>query len=372
LVRPVRKVGFIVNPIAGMGGRVGLKGTDGEETLKKALWLGAVPVAPLRASEFLDALGSLSKTIEFVTPPGEMGEDVLRGNGVSPTLVPGRQGATTSEDTKAAAVEMASMGLDLIVFCGGDGTARDIMDAIGQRIPVLGIPAGVKMQSGVFATTPKEAATVAVRYLWGELPLREGEVADVDEDGYRMGRLCARLYGYLLIPYEPYSVQGMKAPTAITDDVTENRDAIARYVTDSMEAGVGYVLGPGSTIKAISERLGLPLTLLGVDLIRDGHIVVLDANESDILRELGTGIWRIVVSPIGRQGFVFGRGNQQISPRVIRAVGREGILVVATRDKVEGIDRLRMDTGNREADAIFGGVAKVLVDYGVFEAVRVA
>jgi predicted polyphosphate/ATP-dependent NAD kinase len=164
----------------------------------------------------------------------------------------------------------------------------------------------------------------------------------------------------------------MKAPTVITDDVAENREAIAKYVVERMEAGVGYVLGPGSTVKAINERLGLPMTLLGVDLIRDGQLIVGDANESEILRELGAGTWRIVVSPIGRQGFVFGRGNQQISPRVIRAAGREGILVVATRDKVEGIDRLRMDTGDGEADGIFRGVAKVLVDYGIFQAVRVA
>lgn len=368
----MRKVGFIVNPIAGMGGRVGLKGTDGEETLRKAKELGAEPVAPSRASEFLAALGSLSRTIEFVTCPGEMGEGVLKGNGITPILIAGRGGATTSADTKTAAALMAGMGLDLILFCGGDGTARDIMDAIGQRVPVLGIPAGVKMQSGVFATTPKEGAGVAVRYLWGELPLREGEVADVDEDDYRKGRLSTRLYGYLLIPYEPHSVQGMKAPTVITDDVAENREAIAKYVVERMEAGVGYVLGPGSTVKAINERLGLPMTLLGVDLIRDGQLIVGDANESEILRELGAGTWRIVVSPIGRQGFVFGRGNQQISPRVIRAAGREGILVVATRDKVEGIDRLRMDTGDGGADGIFQGVAKVLVDYGIFQAVRVA
>lgn len=367
----MRKVGFIVNPIAGMGGRVGLKGTDGKMILRKARELGAEPVAPRRASEFLSSLGPLAKTIEFVACPGGMGEDVLGGGGVEPTVIPGRRGATTAADTKTAAKRMAAMGLDLILFCGGDGTARDIMDAIGQTVPVLGIPAGVKMQSGVFAATPKEAGSVAVRYLWGELPLREGEVADVDEDDYRRGRLSTRLYGYLLIPYEPHLIQGMKAPSAATDEVSENREAVARYVAENMEGGVGYVLGPGSTVKAIGSRLGLPMTLLGVDLVKDGRLVARDANESEILRETRSGTWRIVVSPIGRQGFVFGRGNQQLSPRVIKAVGREGILVVATRDKMEGIERLRMDTGDGEADGIFQGTAKVLVDYGVYEAVRV-
>jgi predicted polyphosphate/ATP-dependent NAD kinase len=368
----VRKIGFIVNPIAGMGGRVGLKGTDGKVVLRKAKELGAEPVAPRRASEFIAALGTLAKTMKFITCPGSMGEDVLRGCGIIPTVIPGKRRApTTAKDTKDAVAAMAGMGLDLILFCGGDGTAKDILDAIGEGMPVLGIPAGVKMQSGVFATNIKEAASVAVRYLWGELPLREGEVADVDEEAYRKGRLSTRLYGYLLVPYEPHSIQGMKAPASITDDVMENRDAIAKYVTERMEGDVGYVLGPGSTVKAINERLGIPMTLLGVDLVKEGRVVVRDANESDILMELASGRWQIIVSPIGRQGFLFGRGNQQVSPRVIKAVGREGILVVATRDKIEGIDRLKMDTGDAEADGIFQGVAKVLVDYGIFEALRV-
>jgi predicted polyphosphate/ATP-dependent NAD kinase len=371
LVEPLRKVGFIINPIAGMGGRVGLKGTDGYEVLKKAMGMGAKPIAPSRASEFLTALGTLSKTLEFVTCPGEMGERVLRGHGIEPAIIPGSPGTTSAEDTKAAAVKMAEMSLDLLLFCGGDGTARDIMDAVDQRLPVLGIPSGVKMQSGGFAATPKEAAGVVVRYLWGELSLKEGEVADVDEDDYRRGRLSTRLYGYLLIPNEPHSVQGMKAPAAIADDVLENRDAIAKYIVERMETGVGYVLGPGSTVKAVNERLGLPMTLLGVDLVRERELVAKDVNEADILKELVTGKWCIIVSPIGRQGFVFGRGNQQLSPEVIRAVGKEGILIVATRDKMEEIDRLRMDTGDDEADDMFHGTAKVLVDYGVFEAVRV-
>jgi predicted polyphosphate/ATP-dependent NAD kinase len=368
----MRKVGFIVNPIAGMGGRVGLKGTDGSEVLRRAKVLGAEPVAPRRASEFVEALRSLSEAIEFVTCPGSMGEDVLRARGVAPEVIPGRRkGRTSARDTKDAAAAMARMGLDLILFCGGDGTARDVMDAVGGGVPVLGIPAGVKMQSGVFATTIREAASVAVRYLWGELPLKEGEVADVDEDAYRKGRLATRLYGYLLVPYEPRSIQGMKEPAAATDDAIENRDAVARYVAERMERGVGYILGPGSTVKAINGMLGVPATLLGVDLVRDGKVVAEDAKESDMIRELRSGMWKIVVSPIGRQGFLFGRGNQQISPAVIKAVGREGIQVVATMDKVEGIDRLKMDTGDSDADGIFQGVAKVLVDYGVFIAVPV-
>ncbi len=368
----MRRVGFIVNPIAGMGGRVGLKGTDSRAVLRRARERGAEPVAPRRASEFIAALGSLASAIEFVTCPGTMGEDVLRGHGLAPAVVPGRRrGQTTAEDTRSAAAAMAKMGLDLILFCGGDGTARDVMDAVGQSVAVLGIPAGVKMQGGVFATTIREAASVTVRYLWGELPLREGEVADVDEEAYRKGRLSTRLYGYLLVPYEPRAVQGMKAPAALTDDVLENRDAIARYVVEGMEGDVGYILGPGSTVKAIGERLGLPMTLLGVDLVKDGRVVAGDAGEADILREMGSGSWKVVVSPIGRQGFLFGRGNQQLSPQVLRGAGKDGILVVATRDKMDGIDRLRMDTGDSEVDGLFQGVVKVLVDYGVFVAVRV-
>lgn len=367
----MRRVGFIVNPIAGMGGAVGLKGTDGEEILEKAIKLGAERISVRRAEEFLRALGAVSRTIEFWTCPESMGEEAFLRAGVDYKVIPGRRGKTSAEDTKRAARYMVEQKLDIIVFCGGDGTARDIFDSVDMEIPVIGVPSGVKMQSGVFAVNPKAAAELLIKYLWDEVPLKEAEVADVDEDAFREGRLSARLYGYLLTPYEPTSIQGMKAPTPIRDDVVENMRAVARWVVDNMEDGVVYVLGPGTTVKTIMEVLGLDGTLLGVDLVADRKLIGKDVGEREILERISGRRARVVVSPIGRQGFIFGRGNQQISGRVLKAVGKENVIVISTREKLEGIEFLRIDTGDPEVDRAFQGWIKVLVDYGVFKMMMV-
>ncbi|MEM1573845.1 MAG: ATP-NAD kinase family protein [Candidatus Methanomethylicaceae archaeon] len=367
----IRKIGFIVNPIAGMGGSVGLKGTDGEEILEKAIKLGAKKVALKRAEEFLNSLGTLANTIEFWTCPGEMGEEILKKLNIKYNVIPGRIGKTTAEDTKKAAKYMLNLGVSIIVFCGGDGTARDILDAINTSIPVIGIPAGVKMQSGVFAITPKAAAELLIKYLWDEVSLKEVEVADVDEEAFRLGRLSAKLYGYLLTPYEPNYIQGMKTPTPIKDDVLENMKAIAKWIVDNMEEDVIYILGPGTTVKSILEILGLNGTLLGVDLIMNKKIIKLDANEMDIIQCIKGKKAKIIVSPIGNQGFIFGRGNQQISPEVIKIVGKENIIVISTREKLKDINVLRVDTGDLEVDNMLRGSIKVLIDYGIFKIFKV-
>jgi len=368
----LRVVGLIVNPIAGMGGAVGLKGTDGPEMLAKARLLGAKPLAPLRARSFLEGLSAVRSAVEFIAPPGEMGEYAFEGLGFRIRVLPGKGWDTGPEDTRKAASEMARLGVDIIAFCGGDGTARDVLDAIGQQVPALGIPAGVKMHSGVFAVSPQAAARIVVKFLWGELPLAEGEVADVDEEAFREGRLAARLYGYLNIPYEPVSVQGMKAATQLTDEVRDNMAAIARWIAERMGPGVAYILGPGTTVKAICEELGVGCSLLGVDVLIDGKVVAKDANEEGIIDAIRGRRATIIVSPIGRQGFIFGRGNQQISSKVISAVGRGGVLVIATRDKLEGMDTLKVDTGSAEADGALSGTVKVLVDYNSFRVFRVS
>ncbi|MEM3883077.1 MAG: ATP-NAD kinase family protein [Candidatus Methanomethyliaceae archaeon] len=367
----LRRVGFIVNPIAGMGGAVGLKGTDGDEILERAVKLGAERVSLRRAEEFLRALGVVAQTIEFWTCPDGMGEEAFLRAGVRCTVIPGRRGKTCAEDTKQAARYMLEHNLDIIVFFGGDGTARDILDSVDMKIPVLGVPSGVKMQSGVFAVTPRAAAELLIKYLWDEVPLKEAEVADVDEEAFREGRLSARLYGYLLTPYEPDYIQGMKAPTPVRDDVVENMRAIARWVVEHMEDNTVYILGPGSTVKAIMERLGLESTLLGVDIVADRKLIERDVGEREILEAIRGRRARVIVSPIGRQGFIFGRGNQQISGRVLRAVGKENVLVISTREKLEGIEYLRIDTGDPEVDRLFQGGLKVLVDYGVFKMMMV-
>ncbi len=368
----MKRLGFIVNPIAGMGGRVGLKGTDGEEILKLAIRLGAKPVAPERAKQMLRELRRLGVQCTLITYPREMGEFEARECGFDPVVVGEIGDRTSAEDTRRAAAQMAELGVDLIVFCGGDGTARDVCESVDLKVPVLGVPTGVKMHSAVFAINPAVAAKVVAEFLAGNLPLREAEVMDVDEEAFREGRLSARLYGYLLVPYEPNYIQSAKSPSPQTEDERENQLAIARYFVERMEDDVIYILGPGTTVKAIADVLGLPKTLLGVDVLHGRRLLALDVDERRILSEIEGRRSVIVVTPIGSQGFIFGRGNQQISPEVIRRVGRRNIVVVATHYKLSTIPCLRVDTGDPEVDELLRGYMRVITDYGEEKIVRVA
>ncbi|MEM2128884.1 MAG: ATP-NAD kinase family protein [Candidatus Methanomethylicaceae archaeon] len=368
----IRRAGLIVNPVAGMGGAVGLKGTDG--LAERALHLGAVEVSIGRAARFLEKLRPLGLAIDFLTCPGQMGEEAFRRAALPFRLVRGmdRKERTTNEDTKLAAAKMLEEGVEVIAFCGGDGTARDVLDAVGEGVPVIGIPAGVKMHSGVFAVSPEAAAWILVRFLWGELPLKEAEVADVDEEAFRQGRVSSKIYGYMSVPYDPERVQGMKLASQPIDDVSENALAIAEWIVERMERGVTYVLGPGSTVKKINQVLGIEGSQLGVDIVKDKGLVAADASEEIVFRNVRDGRARIIVSPIGNQGFIFGRGNQQISPRVIRAVGRENVVVIATREKLRGTRVLRVDTGDPELDALLLGPMRVVADYNFTKMMIVA
>ena len=357
----VKKLGLIVNPIAGLGGSVGLKGTDGASTYRKALELGAVPRAAPRAVEALRELGRLVG-LEVLTYPGPMGEDEAREAGLSHTVIGSFDSDDTSaDDTRRAAVEMAGRSVDLILFAGGDGTARDLCSAVGDGFPALGIPAGVKMYSGVYATTPHAAGRAAAQLLAGEtLHTRLGEVMDIDEEAFRRGDVQARLYGYLRIPDDTSHVQVTKSPSHADEE--EDILAIAGEVADSMQEGSLYILGPGTTTKGIADVLGIPKTLLGVDVVLDGGLVASDVTESQLIELLDGGRpAKIVVTAIGGQGHIFGRGNQQIGADVIRRVGTDNIVVVATRRKLGSLGRrpLMVDTGSREIDREFSGYIMV-------------
>ena len=375
-------VGLIVNPVAGLGGRVGLKGSDGAGIQKRALELGAVRQALSRAIQAVERL-KVVQDLEIVTYPGEMGEDAARACGLEPTVVGSiRPGETTAEDTRNAAREMLRRGVDLLLFAGGDGTARDIYEAVGPDMPVLGIPAGVKIHSAVYATNPGSAGDLAALYLQGRAAsLREAEVMDIDEEAFRQGTLSARLYGYLKVPYRVSLVQSPKVPSTGEGAALA---AIAEDIAEKMEDDVLYILGPGTTTRAIAKELGLEKTLLGVDVIRiapdrgagrtatgerrKGELVAADVNEAQLLALLeggGQGRTRIVVTPIGGQGYLFGRGNQQLSPRVIEQVGRENILVVSTPDKLYalGSQPLLVDTGDPAVDDMLSGYVQVVTGY---------
>jgi len=348
-------VGFLLNPVAGLGGTVALKGTDG--MVAEAARRGAVPVSRERAVEALAPLRG--SDIRFVTSAAPMGADALEQAGIYDYQVVYRPEAdgTTAADTLGAVHAFVAHGADIILFCGGDGTARDVA-AAAAGTPILGIPAGVKMFSGVFALRPGEVAAI----LTGAFDLREAEVMDIDEDAYRRGELRARLHALVRTPTLRGLVQGSK--TVISGDESAALDGIARFMADLILSGGTTVLGAGSTTAAIARALGLPKTLLGVDVIRDGRVVAADADERTLLAHVGTaGRCRIIVSPIGAQGSVLGRGTQQISPAVVRAAGPENVIVVATPQKCAATPLLFVDTGDPALDAAFGESIQVICGY---------
>jgi predicted polyphosphate/ATP-dependent NAD kinase len=362
------KLGFIVNPIAGMGGRVGLKGTDG--VLKEAIARGAKPIAPTRAREFLQKLKEKfeEEKIEILTCPGIMGEEEAKNSGLLVQILPMKIGDETSaEDTKAAVKLLTAAKVDLLVFVGGDGTAKDIFDAMQLygEVPVLGVPAGVKMYSGIFAVNPSDAADVVLAFAEGLAEIAEFEIMDADEEAIRSDMFAVKLYGFLKGPFVPTRIQGSKQLSPETVDERENQMAIARFILEEMQPQATYILGPGTTVKCIAELLGVKKTVLGVDVYKNGR-VSLDLDEKGILMEVEDwqNTW-IILSPIGRQGILLGRGNQQISPEIVRRVGKQRIIVAATKSKLQGIEGgvLRVDTGNAEVDEMLKGYIKVVTDY---------
>ncbi len=365
-VLPVKMVGLIVNPIAGMGGAVGLKGTDGQAILDRAKALGAKPVAPEKAETFLAELRAAKENLKLVVGAGDMGEDEARRCGFDCTIVGEKKSETAAEDTKEAAKRITEIGVDLLVFCGGDGTARDVLEAADMTVPVLGVPTGVKMHSAVFAVTPLAAARVALRFLWAELPLREAEVMDVDEAAFREGHVSAKLFGYVLTPYEPHLIQANKLASPMTEDEVRNQAAIAIYIIETMKPDVLYIMGPGTTTRTIGDLLDQKKTLLGVDLFINKKIIAYDVTEKQILEAMKGKAVQIIVTPIGGQGFIFGRGNQQISAQVIHKVGVENIVVVATESKLRSLKSLRVDTGDVNLDrALQAFTFNVVSDYKI-------
>lgn len=362
------KMGFIVNPIAGMGGKVGLKGTD--NVIKEALARGAEPVSPSRATEFLRKLqANIDDTpIEILTCPGIMGEDEARETGWHARILRMKVSRETSaDDTKTAVKLLTAAKVDLTVFVGGDGTAKDILDALhgNDEAPVLGIPSGVKMYSGIFAVNPSDAVEVVLAYAQKRADTAEFEVMDADENAIRNDVFSVKLHGYLKAPLLPGHVQGNKQVSLETEDEKDNQTAIARFITEEIPKTATFILGPGTTVKHLAELLGVKKTVLGVDIYANGE-VTLDVDEKTIFKIVKDwqNTW-IVLSPIGHQGILLGRGNQQVSPRIIRLVGKQRIIVAATKNKLKNIDGglLRVDTGDAELDTMLRGYMRVMTDY---------
>ena len=342
----MRRIGFVVNPIAGMGGRVGLKGTDG--MVEEARALGAEPQAADRARRALSALAERAPNTSLLVWDGEMGATVAREAGFEPEVVGTPSGEDTSAaDTRAAVRAFADRNVELVLFVGGDGTAVDVAEVLEEcavDIPVLGVPAGVKIYSSVFAVTPEDAGRVAASFDGTE----RREVSDIDEDAYRDGEVRAELRAVVRVPV----AEGVQSGKQLAGGSIEG---LVDGFLDRMESGVTYLLGPGGTVGAIKDGLGFDGSPLGVDVWRDGEVVVRDANEAALLDALDDRNV-IVVSPIGGQGFILGRGNQQFSPAVVR---RCEIEVVASRSKLDTVGVLRVDTGDPSLDEELRGWTRV-------------
>jgi predicted polyphosphate/ATP-dependent NAD kinase len=365
------KVGFLVNPIAGMGGAVGLKGTDGDDAVSEAMARGARRIASIRAAEALSEIDDRKMSLEVLTCSEDMGEHAFAHLDLPFQVVYKTRARTTANDSRLASRAFIDHGVDLIIFVGGDGTARDILSEVGQEVPIIGVPSGVKMHSAVFANTPRELADV-VQDFSVDGQTEDAEVLDVDESSFREGVLRARLFGVARVPTSAGHVQAGKQEYS-SGTATQEAEELGHYIKDIMEPDCDYIIGPGSTTSSIAVAMGQEKTLLGVDVFRDHTMVVRDAAESDLLRRLeAVDCARIIVSPIGAQGFIFGRGNQQISPRVIRRVGISNVIVVSTPSKLAKTMILRVDTGDRDLDDGFAGTAKVVTGYKRRKLVSVA
>lgn len=356
----MKRLGLIVNPYAGMGGSVGLKGTDG--VIDEARRRGARQGAPARAVRALRSLRSTAPDIEVVTCAGQMGQDEAQAAGLTVTVVRQVADQSTADDTRHAAAEFVDSGIDLLLFVGGDGTATDIQAAVGDHIPVVGVPGGVKMHSGVFAHTPEAAGILSGHFLTGQVTdLAAREVMDVDEVQLRAGVLAPRLLGYLNVPDAGILVQHPKRRG--TSDRQARRE-IGAAVREHLPPGALVAVGPGTTAGTVMETHGLAHTLLGFDLIRDGHLVAADVTETDLLRHVDE--LHVIVAPTGGQGALLGRGNQQLTPAVLRRLDAERLIVVATRDRLAALAGrpLLIDLDDPDLAATLTGIRRILVGPG--------
>jgi predicted polyphosphate/ATP-dependent NAD kinase len=361
------KLGLIINPYAGIGGSLALKGSDGKDIREKALAMGAEKNANRKASIALEHLLPQKANIEVVTVAGEMGGDLAVALGFQCQVVysPENQ-QTEAEDSEVAAQRMLGEDLDLLLFAGGDGTARNICDIVGHRIPVLGIPAGCKIHSGVYAITPKSAGRVVQMLVNGEIvSLNEAEVKDIDEALFRQGKVHAKYYGDMSVPTELRYVQSVKMGGRESDELV--LADIAAHVIEEMDnlPEHVYIMGSGSTVDAIMQELDIKNTLLGVDLVKDRKLVATDVVENVLYDITLNTPCKLVLTLIGGQGHIIGRGNQQLSERVLDAVGRENIMLVASKSKLKGLAGrpLIVDSGNPSFDSKMSGLIPVITGY---------
>jgi len=366
------KIGFVINPFAGIGGAVALKGSDGKDIVAQALSRGAIPQAETRAKIAMQQISAANHFTIF-TAAGSMGENVLRTLNLPYEVLSNvdektADEQTTAEDTKNVIRLFVEKAVDLIVFAGGDGTARDVLDVLSSEfnssIPVIGIPAGVKIHSAVYAVTPLSAGELINLTLSGQpMSLHDARVMDLDEQAFREGKVVARCYGYLSVPVDDTRMQLIKQGGLNHHEIA--LQDIATDIIESMQPDVFYLVGSGSTTAEIMNQLSLENTLLGIDIVCNQQLIASDVDEKTIMQTIENHPAKIIVTVIGGQGHVFGRGNQQLSTKVIEQIGQENIIIVASNEKLRSLNKRPMiaDTGDMDLDKQLAGLYPVISGY---------
>ncbi|EKB53648.1 ATP-NAD kinase family protein [Falseniella ignava] len=361
------KLGLIINPIAGMGGRVGLKGTDGRDILEEARRLGSIPEAEIKAQRALEQLLPVKDQLTLYVAQGAMGSDSAEKLGFNYQVIYHPEaGDTDQHDTFNLAQALSEEQVDLILFVGGDGTARDVSRTIGTKVPAIGIPAGVKIHSPVYGMTPESAGKLALEFVKNPtMPLKDDEVMDIEEEAFRRDEIVIEVYGYLKVPQDPTYLQPLKSPSPQSD--ASAMESAALYIIDEMEDDTIYIVGSGTTTAQIMQELGLEHTILGVDIIKDRQLLVKDAAEKEIIEAIdGESKVKLIITPMGGQGYIFGRGNQQLSANVLRRLTRQDVIIIATPNKLLtiGSNPFLVYTLDDEIDQAYSGYYKVITGYG--------
>jgi|TARA_R110000851_G_scaffold307407_1_gene465889 predicted polyphosphate/ATP-dependent NAD kinase len=367
------RLGVIINPLAGLGGSVGLKGSDG--VANDAIAKGAIPKAQQRMQQALAVVLPFADTIDIITASGDMGADLCRQMGFQTNAVYTCSATTSSLDTQQAVTYLLEQQLDLLLFAGGDGTARDISAVVEDKLPVLGVPAGVKIHSGVYGITPHASGLVVSMLLKGELvSLMSADVMDIDEVAFRQGTVRAKRFGEMMVPAEPRYIQAVKMGGKEVDELV--LADIAADIIESMEDEL-YIMGSGSTVAAVMEDLGIDNTLLGVDVIQHKALIASDVTAKQLLEltnDTESCPAKLVITLIGGQGHILGRGNQQLSPELIKRIGKDNILILATKTKLKALEGrpLIVDSGDPELDKALTGYYKIVTGYHDYVMYQVA
>lgn len=360
------RLGLIVNPFAGIGGALALKGSDGADIRNEALANGGEQQAMNKTRLALLECMEYSNDILVFTGSDDMGENIANKLGLKTKVIHSNSGQTEMQDTIKLAEKLIAQNIDLILFAGGDGTARNVCSIVNTKVPVLGVPAGCKIHSGVYAISPKAAGKVLLKVLKGELlSLHEAEVRDIDEVLFRQGKVMSKHYGEMKVPSELAYIQAVKMGGKESDELL--LDDISDYVIEIMEehSNTIFVMGSGSTVDAIMQRAQLPNTLLGVDIVKGGKVIAHDLTAAELLLWTDNKPTKLIATIIGGQGHILGRGNQQLSPQFIRNIGKRNILLVATKAKLEllGEKGLISDSGDANLDTELAGPIQVITGY---------